>query len=175
MTKSQSNDPRINDLMRRGYDELQRGHLDSAIASFSMVIELDRSFAGALINRGTAYHNKGDLDRAIADYDVALHLNGYDGQTYFERGTVHAEKGDYDCAIADYDTAVWLLPDLAMAHCNRGMVHHRRGITGKPSQTLTPRSSWIPVWRQPITPEGLLTTTPESTTKLSRTTTPQSD
>ena len=117
--------------LRRGIEEHQRNHLDSAINYYSTVIGLDPEdtsvVAQAYYNRGVAYGQRDDYECAIADYTHAIQLNPNYVGAYNNRGIAYRQRGDYERAIVDCTQAIQLKPDLAEAYSNRGLAYEQKG------------------------------------------------
>lgn len=64
------------DFAGRGYDKLQNGFFDSAIADYSAALRLNPRYVDAYFNRAIAREALGDLAGAIDDYQAYLELGG---------------------------------------------------------------------------------------------------
>ncbi|MEX2241980.1 MAG: tetratricopeptide repeat protein [Burkholderiales bacterium] len=90
---SRSGDAEIDRVMARGVEEMQSGHYDEAVATFSEVIRRRPDFAEGWNKRATALYLAGAYRRSLADCDEVLKrnpqhfgaLSGY-GQIYFQLG-----------------------------------------------------------------------------------------
>ena len=115
--------------LRRGIEEHQRNHLDSAINYYSTVIGLDPEdtsvVAQAYYNRGVAYGQRDDYECAIADYTHAIQLKLDFVEAYNNRGIAYEQSDDYERAIADYTHAIQLNPNYADVYYNRGIAYEQ--------------------------------------------------
>ena len=107
-------------LNDRGNAKMLIGHLQEAIADFTVAIQLDKKYAKAYFNRGVAKNELGVYKDSIADYDRVIELNPQDADAYNNRGNAKNELGNYEDAIADLDRAIELNPQHADAYNNRG-------------------------------------------------------
>ena len=62
----------------RGYEYLQLGQFDMAIADFTQSIKVNPSFLDPYVNRCLCYRGKGDFAKAVADANSALRLDPND-------------------------------------------------------------------------------------------------
>src|SRR5690606_12596155 len=91
---------------------------DSAVADFTVALDLDAGLTIAYVNRGNAYNNLGNTDLALVDYGKAIEMSPDFAIAYYSRGLVYRNRGETDKAIADFQKAVELsagdgLGDLA--------------------------------------------------------------
>ena len=63
------------DALAKGNAILKKGDFDTAIASFTEALRLNRGLAEAYQGRVYACDRKGDLDKATADFTEAIRLN----------------------------------------------------------------------------------------------------
>lgn len=62
------------DLLRKGYDCIQKGDYGCAIADFTKAIELNPKIAQAYDFRGDAWAQKGDIGQACSDWRRACEI-----------------------------------------------------------------------------------------------------
>jgi tetratricopeptide (TPR) repeat protein len=120
-TTSQSQDGLA--YLHRGWDYLEKGEWDKAMADFNEAIRLQPDFAEAYCNRGFAYGRKGDWDKAAADYTESLRLNPNQIAAYGNRGIAHGQRGEFDKAIADFTEVIRLNPAHPLSYFQRGGVY----------------------------------------------------
>lgn len=75
--------------------------LASAIADFSLAIDLDASNARAYYNRACAYHRRGHYIGAIRDFTQSLQHDPYQAEAYVNRGLIRHRVGYYQAALED--------------------------------------------------------------------------
>lgn len=118
---------RAADARDDGNRAMEGGHIDRAIADFTVAIGLDPQDAVAYRDRGIAYARKREYERAVADFTVAIGLDPQDAVAYCNRGNAYDDIRDYDRAIADYNAAIGLNPQYAAAYNNRGNACRNKG------------------------------------------------
>jgi len=87
----------------------------SAIASYTKIIELDSDFAGAYLNRGYAYFELEQYDKAIDDFTQCIVLKPDYGDAYYTRGYSYYRLEQYEEALKDYDKTLEIDPDHSLA------------------------------------------------------------
>lgn len=87
-----------------------------AVESYTRALELDPSYAEALINRGNAYLDLKQYQEAMDDYNAALKF-GEIPLAYSGRGDVYYGLGKYEQAIEEYQTSLSLAPNTAHCYC----------------------------------------------------------
>jgi tetratricopeptide (TPR) repeat protein len=112
----------------RGMAYMFKGDLDRAMNDFNKAVELDPSYAMALIDRGTAYDNKGDHEHAIADFDAAIKLDPKSADALTGRCAARAEAGsDLQQALADCEQSLAIRGKDAGALNSRAFTYLRLG------------------------------------------------
>jgi tetratricopeptide (TPR) repeat protein len=112
----------------RGMAYLFKGDLDRALTDFNKAVELDPTYAMALIDRGTAYDNKGDHAHAIADFDAAIKLDPKSPDALTGRCAARAEAGnDLQQALADCEQSLAIRGKDAGALNSRAFTYLRLG------------------------------------------------
>jgi tetratricopeptide (TPR) repeat protein len=91
------------------------GSNQQALADYTRAIELDPTFAWALINRGNVYIDLKEYELALRDYDAALAL-GEIPRAYVGRGEACSGLKRYDEAEAALKKAIDLLPNYNVAY-----------------------------------------------------------
>ena len=112
----------------RGMAYTFKGDTDKALADFNKAVELDPTYAVALIDRGTAYDNKGDHAHAVVDFDAALKLDPKSADALTGRCAARAEAGnDLQQALADCEQSLQIRGKDAGALNSRGFAYLRLG------------------------------------------------
>jgi tetratricopeptide (TPR) repeat protein len=89
----------------RGLAQLELQNFETAMADFSMAINLDVNDYRAYFNRGCACGRKGDNFGALRDFSKVIRLNPSNGMAYVNRGVARYQLGYYQGAIADLQKA----------------------------------------------------------------------
>lgn len=82
------------------------GFYDSAIAEFTLAIEIDREYAVAYHWRATSYSRLGNHQKALTDINQALLRDPTNLDLYRWRGFSHYELGIFGQAIDDYNRVI---------------------------------------------------------------------
>jgi len=112
-----------------GVAAMHHRNFDTALAEFTLAIELKPDYAAAFNQRGQCRgglaHGTNDLaalTNALADYNQAIQLDPGYAEAYFNRGIVKQIQEDYDGAFADFSLAITNNPRFAVAYYNRGLM-----------------------------------------------------
>ncbi len=71
----------------RGISYDKMGRYESAVADFTLVLQLDPQNVNAVFNRGSSYDSMGQYDKAVADYSRALDLDASVASSGLHNGT----------------------------------------------------------------------------------------
>lgn len=98
-------------LAHQKYEEAKRfyeqGDYNSAIVSFTQVIELTPDNAQAHYMRGSSYDKLHEYAQAISNYSKAIQFSPRDRNWYYScRGTAYFKLGNYNYAISDFSEAI---------------------------------------------------------------------
>jgi len=100
----------------RGYELMQQGQLESAIAEYRESIRQKFDFADAHLELGLALKRKGDIEGAIAEYRLAARLNPGLAEAHNNLGNIYWARDDWDNAVAEYREAARIKPQDAKLH-----------------------------------------------------------
>jgi tetratricopeptide (TPR) repeat protein len=89
----------------RGFNCLDRGDIDNALADFTESIRLDPQQVESYGGRALAYQKKGEFAKAIADVSECIRLKPEVGKAYYLRGLVYQQIGEESKADADFAQA----------------------------------------------------------------------
>jgi tetratricopeptide (TPR) repeat protein len=92
-------------LNKLGLSNLRLANFDEALKNFSTIIELDKTYNLAYLNRGEAYFFLKDYDNSIEDFNEFLAINNQSGRAYYMRGMSHVNKGEIGKALEDLKVA----------------------------------------------------------------------
>jgi tetratricopeptide (TPR) repeat protein len=107
-----SGDKAIDALMAKGVDQMERGQLKQAIATFSEVIRRKPGFAEGWNKRATALFLSGDLKRSLADCDEVLKRNPYHFGALAGYGQIYFQLEQYSKAIEYWKRALRVNPNM---------------------------------------------------------------
>ena len=85
-----------------GVDQLKKGQVNDALASFDRAIQVDGQNADAYSNRGNAYRKKGELKKALEDYSRSLKLSPQSAGALDSRASLSLQLENYQQALSDY-------------------------------------------------------------------------
>ena len=99
--------------INRGYEYVQKGDFERALADYSRAIELDAARWDARQGRAWVYLKMGKAAEGLADADASLKLKPNEAQALDTRGHILEALGRRAEAIADFRRALALEPRLA--------------------------------------------------------------
>lgn len=111
----------------RGNAHGKKSDLQSALADFNKVIELNPEDPDAFYNRGLTYKKLAKIDRAFRDYSEAIKRNPRYAKAYNNRGAIYGQRGEFYDAITDFNHAIFLTGKNASAFYNRGLAYYSLG------------------------------------------------
>ena len=109
---SHSGDEKIDALLARGVDEMRGGDLDTAIATFSSIIDPRPDFAEGWNKRATALFLAGDFRRSLADCNEVIKRNPAHFGALAGFGQIYFQLEQYERAIAFWQRALRVNPNL---------------------------------------------------------------
>ena len=109
-----------------------------AINSFTEAINIDTSFQGAYVARGSAYYILRMYDEALHDFEYAIFLGPQSIPTY---SLAYFMKGRYYIALNDYEKAIESFNQALSLGIGYPELYHERGVAyyhiGKMAESLT--------------------------------------
>lgn len=93
---------------------------ESAVKSFTQLLELAPYVPEGYKVRGDAFKELKRYEDALEDYDRAIALNGSNGDYFLARGQAYAESGEYELARNDFNQAIDLDPNPSAGYAHRG-------------------------------------------------------
>lgn len=109
------------EIFESGVRLFKQGEYQSAIDTFTKLIELAPENADAYKNRGVSYMKLDQFDLAIQDFETAKaifpELNGL----YSNLGVAWYYKKEYEKAIDSYNMEILMAPENAVAYFNRAL------------------------------------------------------
>ena len=114
----QSDDDRINDLMRQGLTQMSSRDYADAVATFSEMIDLDAGFAEAWNKRATVYYLMGEYGPSVKDIDRTLELEPRHFGALSGLGLIMIALENEEAAIAAFEATLAVNPFAAGAEQN---------------------------------------------------------
>ena len=119
--------PSADEHLDMGFDYLDQGQFDQAIAEFQTAIQLDPDDANAHYNLGLAYQKQDKLDEAAAANQEAIQIDPDLADAHNNLGLIYDTQGKPDQAIAEYQEAIRIDPDDDTAHYNLALSYYHQG------------------------------------------------
>lgn len=114
----QSDDDRINDLMRQGLTQMSSRDYADAVATFSEMIDLNAGFAEAWNKRATIHYLMGDYGASVKDIDRTLELEPRHFGALSGLGLIMVAMENEEAAIAAFEATLAVNPFAAGAEQN---------------------------------------------------------
>ncbi len=114
----QSDDDRINELMRQGLAQMSTRQYTDAVATFSEMIDLDARFAEAWNKRATVHYLMGDYGASVKDIDRTLELEPRHFGALSGLGLIMVAMENEEAAIAAFEATLAVNPFAAGAEQN---------------------------------------------------------
>jgi len=90
----------VAELCEQGFEEIDEGRLEDAVATFSEAMEEDPYRVEAWYGRGTAYLDLEEYELARADFNKALTLELDCPEALFGLARLHCSLGDFETAAS---------------------------------------------------------------------------
>ncbi len=113
-------------LLTQANAHRQQGDINKAIASLTMAIEQDPTFAAAYYNRAIDYGRQKKFDEALLDLDKAISLSTdprMKALALYNKGLTLGYKNDIDGALVNYNSALEIDPSYPPAYKNRAVIY----------------------------------------------------
>jgi len=111
----------LDDLLRQGSANLQKGKTDEALESANKAITAAPKDARGYLLRGNVHIALRKHKDAIADFDKCLELDPKLANAYQLRGGEQFKLAQIDKSLADFDRFLELRPDQRPSHWQRGI------------------------------------------------------
>jgi len=109
---ARSGDAEVDALYRKGIDEMTAGDLESAIATFTRIIEIKPDFAEGWNKRATLYFLTGELRKSLADCDEVIKRNPYHFGALAGYAQIYIRLEQYERALEYARKALEINPNL---------------------------------------------------------------
>lgn len=121
-TPDLASDQRLQLLFYQGWQRLQAGQIEAAIATYDQILQLCPDHPQAHYRRGMALAEMGQYRAAIATYDRAIQVSPQPrADLWCGKGHAQRHQDHYRQALASYDQALAYTPDYAPALAGRGL------------------------------------------------------
>lgn len=112
MIWSRSGDKAVDRLFARGMQQMSLGELDSALATFSRVVQKKPAFAEGWNKRATVRFMLGDDAASLKDCEETLKRNPMHFGALSGMAHIHLRRGDPELALRAYTRALQANPNL---------------------------------------------------------------
>ena len=109
---SRSGDRAIDALQSRGVGQMEAGHFDEALLTFTEVIRRKPAFAEGWNKRATIYYLLGQYELSMKDCDQVLKRNQNHFGALSGYGQIYISLGDFELAIDYLERALKVNPNL---------------------------------------------------------------
>ena len=106
----EANDPELDKLMAKGWEELNAEDYDSALKDFTQLIEKKPDFAEAWNKRATLYYLMSDYQKSLSDIARTLKLEPRHFGALSGLGLVNIQLEKYEDAAKAYERVLKLAP-----------------------------------------------------------------
>lgn len=110
-----------------GYEALQRGDLDRAVALLRTAVADAPQHKDAWNNLGRALHRQGKWDEAVAAYNRQIEINPFDEYAHNNRGLAEWALKQFGAAESSFRKQIDVAPLDKYAHANLGKLLVERG------------------------------------------------
>ena len=122
----QSDDDRINELMRRGLAHMSGQDYPAAVETFGEMINLAPEFAEAWNKRATVYYLMGDYRASVRDIDKTLELEPRHFGALSGLGLIMVAMGNEEAAVAAFEATLAVHPFAEGARQNLEALRERQ-------------------------------------------------
>jgi tetratricopeptide (TPR) repeat protein len=112
---------------------LARGELDDAVAGFTRLLEGNRNFTYARLQRAEAYQRLGRFEAALADFDAILSTESRNFEALSEKARLLAAQNDTERAVSAAD-------ELVAAYSDPGIIMIRAEVLQRVGRTEEART-----------------------------------
>ena len=110
---SRSGEQAVDQLFTAGVEQMQRGQLDTAAATFSQVIRRKPEFAEGWNKRATVYFMLGDYAKSLSDCDEVVRRNPYHWGALSGYGMIYLQLDQPARALEYFEKALAVNPNLS--------------------------------------------------------------
>jgi tetratricopeptide (TPR) repeat protein len=114
-----------------GVDYMIKNHIQAALDSFNLALQMDPGFTVAYCNLAFVYIIKNEHEKAKEYIDAAAKINNKLDLVYQNRGLVAVLEKDWGFAIENFNKTIELNPENMIAKINLGDVYYNLGDLNK--------------------------------------------
>jgi tetratricopeptide (TPR) repeat protein len=118
----------VTDWFIKGNQLRDNGSNELAIMCFDKAIELDSSYAPAIVNKAFCLKSLGRYDEALEAFRNATSIDPLQPGVWYEIGEIFLEKGNTDEAMKAYNISIELDPDYSYSWIRKGSILGRAGM-----------------------------------------------
>ena len=122
----ESDDDRVNELMRRGLAHMSAQDYPAAVQTFGEMIALKPDFAEAWNKRATVYYLMGDYRASVLDIDKTLELEPRHFGALSGLGLIMVAMGNEEAAISAFEATLAVHPFAEGARQNLETLRERQ-------------------------------------------------
>ena len=109
---SRSGDPTVDSLFAAGVEQMNHGHAQAAIETFSQIIRLKPDFAEGWNKRATVYFFIGEYEKSLRDCDEVIKRNPKHWGALSGYGQIYLQLDQPEQALAYFQRALAVNPNL---------------------------------------------------------------
>ncbi len=121
--------PAADPINNAGTTAFKKGDLDTALAMYSVAVDLRPDDFQGYVNRGVVFLAKGQYDFAVLDFSQAISLNPACSEAFTNRASAHIAQNRPQRAYDDASRAILLNENNAEAY-------YTRAVAGYLSKTM---------------------------------------
>jgi len=109
---SRSGDPEVDNLFRLGIEQMNQGDAESALKTFSLIIQKKPDFAEGWNKRATLYYLIGEYEKSLADCEEVIGRNPVHFGALSGFGMIYLQLGKPEQALDYFQRALAVNPNL---------------------------------------------------------------
>ena len=114
---------KVKELFEQGYDKQCAEKYAEAIEDYNKVLELDKDFERAYVQRACCKFQLQEYESALEDFKIAMVLNPNDAVTYLNAGHTVCKLNNENTDTTYFDKAIELDSNMHEAYFMRGLTY----------------------------------------------------